>query len=209
MNLRIPIALGVAVLLGACATTSIKHTWKSPEYQGGPLSKFAVLAIDDRGLVRQGFENRFVSQLKKYGAKAVTTFDQLTLNEINTDKKAAATRLMAADTEAVITLRFVDSATYYRETRPGHNVYVPITTGFDSYAWGSYYSVAFADMGTTFGNLTVKVYLDAGIFDLKTGQRLWTGITETVVKETTDRVAEMDPLVAKILAEMRKDGMIP
>ena len=62
----------LATLLCSCAATSLKKTWKAPDCQQ-PVGKVAVLAIDDRGLVRQGFENRFVAQLTKAGAPAVVT----------------------------------------------------------------------------------------------------------------------------------------
>jgi hypothetical protein len=34
-------------------------------------------------------------------------------------------------------------------------------------------------------------------------------LTETVFTDSMDRVAEMDPIVTKVLAAMRKDGVIP
>lgn len=198
----------LAVLLCSCAATSIKQTWKSPLYQGGPVTRAAVLAIDQRPLLRQGFENRFSSQLKKYGVKPITTYDLMTLTEINSDKKAAGARLLADGADSLITLRLVDTATYYRETRPGGALFAPITTGIETYGWYDYYSVAYMDMSPTFGNLKVTVFLEANLFDLQTGKRLWSGLSETVIKENTDAVAEMDPIVSKILAAMHKDGLL-
>ena len=60
MKLR-PLALySLALLLCSCAATSVKTTSKSPDSKG-PVGRIAVLAIDHRREVRQGFENRFVS----------------------------------------------------------------------------------------------------------------------------------------------------
>jgi hypothetical protein len=64
------------------------------------------------------------------------------------------------------------------------------------------------DMSSTYGTLKQTVYLETGVYDLKTEKRLWSGITQTVVKENMDRVAEIDPLIEKIVAAMRKDGVI-
>src|SRR5690348_4458671 len=73
----------------SCAATSVKHTWKSPEFQGPAITKLASLVIDDRKMLRQGFENRFVTQLKGKGVTAIPTYELLSLGEIKEDKPAA------------------------------------------------------------------------------------------------------------------------
>jgi hypothetical protein len=197
----------LAALLCSCAATSLKKTWKAPDCQQ-PVGKIAVLAIDDRGLVRQGFENRFVAQLTKAGAPAVVTYDLLTLAEIKQDKRAAADRFRLSGAEAVLILRLTDISSSFRESRAGNERYVPVLTGVDSLGWYDYYSVGFMDMSSTYGNLKQTVYLETSLYDLKTEKRLWSGLTETVVRENMDRVAEMDPLVEKFVAAMLKDGVI-
>jgi hypothetical protein len=197
----------LAALLCSCAATSLKKTWKAPDCQK-PVGKLAVLAIDDRGLVRQGFENRFVAQLTKAGASALVTYDLLTLAEIKQDKRAAADRFRLSGAEAILILRLVDSSSSYRESRAGNERYVPVLTGVDSVGWYDYYSVGFMDMSSTYGTLKQTVYLETSLYDLKTEKRLWSGLTETVVRENMDRVAEMDPLVEKFVAAMLKDGVI-
>jgi hypothetical protein len=197
----------LAALLCSCAATSLKKTWKAPDCQQ-PVGKIAVLAIDDRGLVRQGFENRFVAQLTKAGAPAVVTYDLLTLAEIKQDKRAAADRFRLSGAEAILILRLTDISSSYRESRAGNERYVPVLTGVDSLGWYDYYSVGFMDMSSTYGTLKQTVYLETSLYDLKTEKRLWSGLTETVVRENMDRVAEMDPLVEKFVAAMLKDGVI-
>ena len=207
MKLR-PLALcPLALLLCSCAATSVKTTSKSPDSKG-PVGKIAVLAVDHRREVRQGFENRFVSQLASSGAAAVKTFDQLSLAEIKADKLAAAEHFRASGAEALLILRLAGRTSTYREVRPGHERYAGVTTGYDSMGWYDYYSVGFMDMSPTYGNLKEKVNLEASLYDLKTEKRLWSAVTQTVVTENMDRVAEMDPVVEKIVAAMRKDGVI-
>jgi len=65
------------------------------------------------------------------------------------------------------------------------------------------------DMSPTYGNLKQKVFLETSLFDLKTGKRLWSGLTQTVFTDTMDRVAEMDKIVGKVLAAMRQDAVVP
>ena len=209
MHLKSLAACALTAFLCSCTATSVKTTWKSPAYQGGPLTKVAVLTIDSRGSLRKGFENRFVASLNEHGSTAITTFDLLSLPEINQDKPAAALRLRSAGAEVVLTLRLVDAASSYHEVQPGGERYAAVTTGFETYGWYDYYSVAFASLSPTYGSLKMRIYLETTLFDLKTGERLWSGLTETVITEKMDRVSEMDPIVAKAVAAMRKDGMVP
>jgi hypothetical protein len=201
-------ACALAVLLCSCAATSVKQTWKSPDYHGGPVTKVAVLAVTDRVLLRQGFENRFVTQVRERGAAAVTTHDLLSLPQIKEDKVAAANSLHSAGAEAIIIMRLMDLTSHYREIRHGEERYAEYITGFGTDPWYDYYTVAYTDFSSTYGSLKQKVYLETVLFDLKTGKRLWSGQTQTVFTETMDRVAEMDPIVEKVLAAMHKDGML-
>src|SRR5262245_43518480 len=96
MKLRALGVIPLSVLLCSCAATSIKKTWKSPDFQGTSVSRIAVITVDERTMLRQGFENRLAAELRKTGVTASTTFGLLSLAEINQDKKAAAERLRAA-----------------------------------------------------------------------------------------------------------------
>jgi hypothetical protein len=198
----------LTMLLGACAATSLKQTWKSPDYQGGPVRKVAVLGVEERGLVRQGFENRFARQLQAQGQPAMVTFDILSLQQIKDDKQTAAARAREAGADSVLIIRLVDVATYANQVRATNERYTAAVTGVGNYGWYDYYSLAFMDMGTTYGNMRQRVYLDISLFSLDTGKRLWSGLTETVVKENTDRVVLVDSLVAKLVAAMSKDGVV-
>ena len=106
-------------------------------------------------------------------------------------------------------MRLAGSAASYHESRAGNEQYAPTITGIESMGWYDYYSLGFVDMGVTYGSSKQTVYVEAGLYDLSTEKRLWYGQTQTVVKEGMDRVSEMDPLVNKFVAAMRKDGVVP
>jgi hypothetical protein len=208
MNTKSTLWFGaLAALFCSCAATSVKHTWKAPESQP-PAGKIAVVTVDERKDLRIGFENRFVTYLERAGTPAITTFNLLSLNEIKQDKQAAVARFNAEGASELIILRLMDVSGSYHESRPGSEVYAPTFTGIESTGWYDYYSVGFMNMSSTYGSLKQNVYLETSLYDLKTEKRAWSGVTETVLKENMDRVAEMDPLVMKIVAAMRKDGVI-
>jgi len=197
-----------ALCLCGCASSSIKQTWKSPACQPGQVQKMAVLVVDDRGMVRQGVENRFVRDLRGRGQDVMATHELLSLSEIKADKDAAAARFRDAGVNAVLIVRMVDRTTYSREMRATPECWVSTVTGYENTGWYDYYSVAFMDMGVIWGSMKQNLYLNSSLFDLKTGQRLWSATTLTVLKENADRLEVADSLVAKIVGALRKDGLI-
>ena len=204
------LSIGVQLLLCSCAGTSIKQTWKSPEFKDKPSGSVAVIAVDERTLLRQGFENRFVRQLKEAGQPALTTFELLALPKIKEDKQAAAGQLREAGAGGVLILRLVDMSTRFRDIRGANDRFVPYISGFDSYSfgWYDYYSVGFMNMSTSYGAMKRDIYLESSLFDLKTEKLLWSGITQTVLKDGMDGLVQMDAVVHKVVKAMRKDDVI-
>jgi hypothetical protein len=70
MNVKVHLSAScvLAALLCSCAATSIKKTWKASEGRM-PVTRIAVIAVEDRGILRQGLENRLRAELAKAGAK--------------------------------------------------------------------------------------------------------------------------------------------
>jgi hypothetical protein len=204
--------LGIAICamwLCGCASTSVKQSWKSPAYQSGQVQKIAVIAVDERGLLRQGFENRLVTDMRDHGQGAITTFNLIGLPEIKADKEAASTQLRAAGADSVFVMRLVDQVTYEHQVQATPALYLPTIDGYSGYGWYDCYSVAFMNMGVVYSGTTREIYLDSSLFDLKTGKRVWSALTKTTLKETSDRLALVDTLVAKVVDTMHKDGIVP
>jgi hypothetical protein len=199
-------ACAILALFCSCAATSVQKTWTAPNRVSQP-AKIAVLTIDDRGWLRQAFENRFVAELKQVGASALATFDLLTLTEIKGDQRAAAQHFQTNGADSLLIMRLVESDSSYHEMSADTERYA--TSGNDAVGWYDFFSMGFMGMSPTYGSLTQRFYLETILYDLKTGKRFWAGITRTVIKDNTDRANEMDRLVKKIVASMRKDGVIP
>ncbi len=198
----------LAALLCSCATTSIKKTWKSPDCPGGPLRKIAVLAVSDQWMVRPGLENRFVRDIGKRGQAAIATVDLLSLPQIKEEKTAAAARLRQEGADCVLIVRLVDKTTYDRQVQATPTYFVPVVTGYDTVGWYGYYDIAYANMGVTYSSIRDYVVLDSSLFDLNTGQRLWSVVTQSVLKEGADRLVVADDLTGKVAAALRTDGLI-
>jgi len=203
----LPVA-AVGALLAACASTSVKTSWKSPDHPGGPVKKVAVLVVDDRGLVRQGMENRVGNQLHKQGQGVMTTFNLLPLSEIQQNKDAAAGRLRQAGADSVLIVRLVDRASYQGQVRASPALFYPGEPGYAGQTWYDYYSVAYLGMGVSWTSSRDYLTLDSSLFDLNSGARLWSCTTESVVKENSDRLEVADAFADKLVARLRESGLV-
>ena len=174
----------LAVLLCSCATTSVEKTWKSPDHSEGPVKKLAVIAVSRKELVRPGLENRFARDIAKRGQPVIATVELLALSKIKENKDAAVALLRQQGVDSVLIVRLLDQATYNREVRASPSAFVPYATGYTSYGWGGYYDVAYVDMGVTYSSTRDVIVLDSSLFDLNTGQRLWSMVTKSVLSIT-------------------------
>jgi hypothetical protein len=208
-NLFQPLALAAfALWLGGCASSSIKQNWKSPAYQGGPVQKVAVLAVDERGIVREGLENRFVREMREHGQGSMATYNLLRLADVKADKEAAAARLRADGADAILIIRMVDQATYSREATTLPGLYPAGVTTYGGYGWYDFYSLAFGGLGVVNSSVERRIYIDSSFFELKTGQRLGAVLTQTVLKEDADALVVADALAAKVVKALGKDGLV-
>ena len=198
----------LTVLLCSCATTTVEKTWKSPDHSEGPVKKLAVIAVSDHWLVRPGLENRFARDIAQRGQPVITTLDLLPLPKIKEDKEAAVALLRQQGVDSVLIVRLIDKTTYDREVRASPSAFVPYATGYTSYGWGGYYDVAFMDMSVTYTSTRDDLVLDSSLFDLNTGQRLWSMVTRSVLKYNTDKLEVADDLADKVSAALLKDGQI-
>jgi hypothetical protein len=198
----------LAVALCSCATTSLKSTWKSPDYHGAPVGKIAVLAVDENGFYGPVIEGQLVRQLvEEQGQPAFRTLDLLTPAEIKADKEAAAAKLRAAGADSILVVRLTDSV-YKSSVAPNRDggPSVQVESGGDG--WFQYYSYHSSGSPGMGRSLHRKIYLDTSLFDLNTGKKLWSGLTETVMREGMEPLDEVDPLAALLVKALRTDGLI-
>lgn len=206
------LATGTALLMlgSSCASTSVKSSWKSPDFKGEPPPKVAVVADEERTLVRTALENRFVNQLVAASQPAFGTASSFPdLEAARKNKEATVAQLRAAGAEAILITRLVSKSDYQAKAQQrftGHYVAVTVTPGSDS--WDT--SVGSFDTYQSAPRSDDRSYLllDTSLYDLSTGRRIWGCITETTVRQTDDRLEIADKFVGKVVEVMRQDGMI-
>ena len=208
--LSLAAAVTITMLFTSCASTSVKSTWKSPDYKGAPPQKIAVVADDERGDVRTALENRFVHQLEAASQRAFATaraFPDLATARKN--KEATVAKLRADGAEAILITRLVSKSDYIARAQQrytGQQVTLTVTPGPEGWdtsinSYSTYSSAPRSDDRS-------YLLLDTGLFELNTGQKIWACVTEVTVKETDNRLEIADEFVAKVVNSMRQDGMI-
>ena len=201
--MRTMLSIAVAVLtlaLGGCASSSVKQTWKSPAYSGGPVKNVAVVVMTGRDFYREAIENHFVAFLREEGQNAFTTHTLLTMPRTKDEKAAAAVKLREAGADSVLVVRLVNSETYARQAHGGP----PAFTSSSEEVYGYF----FMGSDVTYNSLQTDVYIENTLYALEGSERLWSGVTRTVLKENTDSIKKIEPLARKLFALMRQDGVI-
>ena len=206
-KLRFLLPILASLLVCSCATTKLKSSWKSPDYQGGQLKKIAVLVVDDRALVRQVFEGHTAGSLNRRGQPAVQVRDYFSLPEIMESKGAAATKLREAGADSVLVIRLVDAPEKLEKRKPD-SPNITMTGG--SSEWFEYYIVAYSgnSMGVDLSSNTQHYYIEYTLYELSNEKRIWSCVTETNVKYNSDWLELIKPLTTVVLDNMAKDGLI-
>ncbi len=206
------LATGAALVMlsSSCASTSVKSTWKSPDYKGELPKKIAVVADEDRVMVRVALENRFINQLGADGQLSFGTaaaFPDLTAARKN--KEATLAQLRAAGADAILITRLVSKDAYLAKAQQRFTgQYVAMTVAPDSDGWDASIGSYSAYSGGPRSDDRSYLLLDTSLYDLNTGKRIWACLTETTVKETDDRLEIADEFVGKVIKVMHQDGVI-
>jgi hypothetical protein len=206
---RLILTVALGVLCSSCASTptSMKSTWKAPDFKGGPVQKVAILAVSGRDTVRTALESRFANQLGSGGQPAVATMQILTLPEIKQSKEAAAARLREAGADSILITRLASKSSHVGEGREvaEYGLFVSTSPGEN---WHASFTRVYTDPRVPRAEDRDYYFLETSLYDLNTGNRLWSCLSEAVVKERADRLEIADALVASVVEQMRKDGAV-
>lgn len=199
--------IAIALLVCSCATTTLKSTWKSPDYHGQKFNKIGIIMVDPRPMIRQTLEGQTATQLADRSQPAVAVNGMMTIAEIKASKERAAERLRQAGIDAVLVQRVVDADTALASTGKAANL---PTASFSSgtLGWFDYYFVSIPAPSLASNDLTEDFYVESALYDLKSEKRLWSCMTITKVSEEGDRLKLVKPFAITIADAMAKDGVI-
>ncbi len=204
-RMKLAVAVGLALMLAGCASTSFQSTWKNPE--AAPVVKekgatvVAVVMAEDK-YIRQGAEDALAKELTKRGYKGVASYLILSPEE-SMDEKLAKAAFEKIGAKAVIAMRplaadkevSASSVTVYA----GYG-YGGYWGGYHGYGWGAPYGYG----GTTYSIDTVLI-VETLFYDLVHNVLVWSGRSKTT--NPTDVAKFVRELAEMAGWEMNKAGV--
>jgi len=202
------IGFGVLMLLAclalaACDSTSIKDTWKDPQYSGPPHRNVLVLGVSKSAANRRVFEDGFTRALREAGLSASPSYPLLPDDgEIAHDRIKPAVAQAGVDAVLVTRVLRVDRNV---QTSPAMGMGIGVGRGFGGYRGGyaGYYGSAWNAMDVYEYEVST---IESTLWDVKSDKVVWSGTSETT--EPKD-VAELTASLAKtLIAKMKADGVL-
>ena len=182
-----------AFLIISCAGTGTELTQKQVDdaYKGKPVSDILVIAITGNEHNRRSFEKKFVVQLKSVGVDAISSEKAIPMpGDLELKKETILNAVAQYESDAVIITQLTGKEQEDVYTRGG-----VARMGFFSYT---------RDPGTSSTNTTVR--LETNLYDAKTGELIWSGLSNTLSKDSTDQI--MNDVIKAVITNLKKNKLI-
>jgi hypothetical protein len=214
-SLRFWVLTALALGLVSCGGTTLRTSWRDPQYQGGPLKKIAVLVVDRSENRRRFAEDEIVRNLPA-GTQAVPGHSFLGPLDANPDKDKIRDRLVSEGFDGALVARLVgiiekESA---QPSQPSPSRPAPAYSGVGFYDPSSpkadfpdYYSHA-AGQATSPASPrgSTDVVVEMQLFVLPAGKAIWTGLTDSTNPES--RQALVERITEIVGGRLRSEGLL-
>jgi hypothetical protein len=186
-----------ALMVAACASTSLQSAWYDTSYNGGAFTRVLVVGVGSNVPNRRVFEDIFSQRLSATGTQGIPGYrflaDEARANESGWNAGVAQS---GADGLLLVRLLGVDTRTHvYTTMMPG-----PMYGPYYGPWWGP--SMVAVPQVTQYDIAHVEISL----FDVKTKRVVWAGTTQTFNPST---VAEETPGFADlIIGQLAARGLI-
>ena len=197
MRIKTLVSSAALLLMAACASTSFKNTWKSPD--AGPVDitgkKVLVVATNVPTSVRRTLETSIANELNKIGAQA-TASNQFLPPDSTTE--AAKQKMAAEGYDAAWVVRLTNREQELSST-PG--MYAPAGPYMSYWGWGGGYGYGAPEIRTD-----IKVYMETLVYSVAHDKLAWSGMSVTTNPTNLD--ASAAELTQVAVAEMKKSGLL-
>jgi hypothetical protein len=182
--------------LVACASTTIRDSWRDPSVGRIEFKKVLAMAITADETLRRVAEDEMVRQMP--GVQAVASYTLLTEEDYRNLEQAKA-RVAAAGFDGVVTMRLIKSEQQVTQVPGAYATAYPQFWGYYGYAWPMVYDPGYLRTDTI-------VQVETKVYALADDKLIWSGLSETFnPRDAQDLVRGVAEAVAK---DMRKQGLI-
>jgi len=193
--------LGAAVIAACGTVTKIPIAWRDPAYQGGPFQKIFVIAVAANDARRRLFEDELAGVLSEKGTIASASYGALPDSQrLGEEQIRRAIQGGGYDGVIVSRLLGVEEDTKYV---PPRTYTVPRTYG----AYYGYYGRTWDVVHEPGYYDTQKILrLETNLYDVKSGELVWSGQSETFDPKSADDV--IDSVTRVVARHLRHEGLI-
>jgi hypothetical protein len=205
--------LAVAMLLGGCASTELRSTWRAPDDQGAPIAKVAVLVLDSDENMRRFAEDQTVRSMppSTRGVAAYTLFDKP-----EADVGKLKDKLNQQGFDAILIIRTVSVDKTKTDVPPTTQMVptgpllLPTTRlSTDGRTLDTYYSHAWGYTYQTTPGYTAHlttIVVESVLYRLPQGGAVWSAVTET--RNPASKAEMVQDLVELVEKQLAKEGFI-
>lgn len=203
-RIRRPFLAAIALVLAACASTTIRDTWYDPEYRGAAFRKVLVLGVLPNIAERRQYEDVMVATINATGAQGIPAYRFLPGQERASEAELdRAVRESGADALLMSRLLRVDTQAQVSTHR------VSPARGASGWGWGGWYSGWWGAGWQTVTTVTQYdiAVVETTLFSVGSGRVVWTGVTDTFQPRSVAR--EAPGFSATIVGTLQARGLLP
>lgn len=196
---------GVAVLLAACASTTLQSTWVDPAYTGGPVRKVFVMGLAARNTTaRRVFEDIMVAKLQAAGVQAVPAYQFVPADgEVPEPVLEAAVAKSGADAMMMTRLLGIETQTSVSTVMvPGPVMGPMYGPGWGPGWWGAY-NAWYAVPQVTQYQIAIA---ETTLYDTGTKRLVWTATSRTFNPQSVQQ--EAPGLADAVIGALQARGLI-
>jgi len=180
-----------AFLIISCAGTDVTQKQVDDAYKEKPVSDILVIAITGNEHNRRSFEKKFVAYLKSVGVDAVASEESIPMPpDLDLKKETILNAVNQYENDAVIITQLIG-----KEARDVYNRGGVTRTGYFSYSRNPGYS-----------STSTTVRLETNLYDAKTGKLIWSGMSKTLSKDSTDHI--MNDVIKAVITKLKQNKLI-
>ena len=180
-----------AFLIISCAGTDVTQKQVDDAYKEKPVSDILVIAITGNEHNRRSFEKKFVAHLKSVGVDAVASEESIPMPpDLDLKKEMILNAVNQYENDAVIITQLTG-----KEARDVYNRGGVTRMGYFSYSRNPGYS-----------STSTTVRLETNLYDAKTGKLIWSGMSKTLSKDSTDHI--MNDVIKAVITKLKQNKLI-
>ena len=180
-----------AFLIISCAGTDVTQKQVDDAYKEKPVSDILVIAITGNEHNRRSFEKKFVAHLKSVGVEAVASEESIPMPpDLDLKKETILNAVNQYENDAVIITQLTG-----KEASDVYNRGGVTRMGYFSYSRNPGYS-----------STSTTVRLETNLYDAKTGKLIWSGMSKTLSKDSTDQI--MNDVIKAVITKLKQNKLI-